>query len=276
MAPFLQQGAHQLGHEQGVAARPGHLGQQPPARLGGNDLGHQLGHGVLAERAKGQAPPAAGVDGLQRPRQLRRPWQQPQAADQGEGDVGQAAGQRAQGEQAGGVGPLQVVQADHQRAVQGEGLQQLEEGVDRLELEAGVAAHRQRPPVPEPGGQQRGDGTPARVRRRAVTGEGVGQDPERSGPLQLLGAPADDLEAAGPGVVEGFGKQPGLADARLPLDEHDRQVARGHPVERVAERLELRLAPTEARGRRQRGHGGHASAAGGRHRRRGPATVGAE
>ena len=251
---LLDERAHQLGDEQRVAARPRHPGQQTLARLGGDDLFHQLGHGLVAERAKWQPSRAARVQGLERPRQLRGTREQPQAADQRHRHVAQAAAQRAQGQEAGRVGPLQVIQGDHQRALEGQRLDQVTEGVDGLELQARVAAHRDRAPVAEVGGQQLGDGPPTRVRGRAGARERVGQDPERPGPLQLLGSPAHDLEPAGPGVVQGLGKQPGLADAGLPLDEHDRRVAQGHLIERVAERLELHLAPAKARARRQRGH----------------------
>ena len=137
------------------------------------------------------------VQGLERPVQLLDAGQWPQTADQHQWELTQAPTQCRQGEQAGAVGPLQVVEADHERSAEGQRLHQVDEGIDRLELQAWVAIHGHGAPVARLGGQQGGDGGAASVRGRAGTGEGVGQDPERAGPLQLLGPPGDDLQPAG-------------------------------------------------------------------------------
>jgi hypothetical protein len=69
--PLVQQRGHQLGDEQRVAAGRGHPGHEPGRGLGADGLGHQLGHGVGVELAQGQAARPGGVEGLQRPLQLR-------------------------------------------------------------------------------------------------------------------------------------------------------------------------------------------------------------
>jgi hypothetical protein len=58
----------------------------------------------------------------------------PQAADQRQRNIDQAPAQRAQRQQAGRIGPLQIVHAHHQRSPQCQGLHQIHEGVDRLKL----------------------------------------------------------------------------------------------------------------------------------------------
>jgi len=89
-------------------------------------LGHQLGHGLRVELAEGQAVGPGGVEGLQRHR-----------AD------GEPPGQRAQGQEAGGVGPLQVVQAEHQRSPPGHHLETAGAGgLQRLGEQTGLADPR--------------------------------------------------------------------------------------------------------------------------------------
>ena len=46
-------------------------------------------------------------------------------------EIGHAAAQRAQRQQAGRIGPLQVIDADHQRPGQREFLRQVSERIDR-------------------------------------------------------------------------------------------------------------------------------------------------
>jgi hypothetical protein len=206
------------------------------AGLGGHGLGHQLGHGLPVELAEGQAAGPAGVEGLQRPLQLPAAGERLQAGHQRHRADGEPPGQRAQGQEAGGVGPLQVVQAEHQRSPPGQRLHQVQEGVDGLELQARVAADGGDAPVALVGGQQGGDGGPARVRGGPRAPEGVGQQAERPVALQVLPPPGHHLETAGAGGLQRLGEQTGLADPRLALHDHDRRPSPRRPTEGVGER----------------------------------------
>jgi hypothetical protein len=81
-----------------------------------------------------------------------------------------------------------------------------------------------------------------RVRRRRSTTECVGPEPERAVAFQLIASPADDLQVAFPGDVEGRREQAALADARLAFDGDNHQVASGRPGHGVAQHVELRVA----------------------------------
>jgi hypothetical protein len=234
--PLVQQRSQQLGDEQRVAAGRGHLGHEPGPGLGADGPGHQLGHGAGVELAQGQAARPGGVQGLQRPLQLRPPGQRPQAGQQRHRAAGEPPGQRAQGQQAGGVGPLEVVEAEHQRPAEGQRLHQLQEGVDGLELQARVAAHGGHAAVAVVGGQQGGDGGPARVRGRPRAAEAVGQQAEGPVALQVLAPPGHDLQAALTCGLQRLGKQAGLADPGLAFDDHDGRSSPRRPTKGVDER----------------------------------------
>jgi len=109
-----------------------------------------------------------GTGSLQRtgqPVQLGAARGGPEAPDDAHRKIGETAGQRTQRQQAGRVGPLQVIQADHQGPGQRQLLHQVGEGVYGAEPQARVAGHGDRALVPGGrGGQQPGDGRPPRVR----------------------------------------------------------------------------------------------------------------
>ena len=89
---------------------------------------------------------------------------------------------------------------------------------------------------------------------RGCRGSGRGQDAEGGGSAPVPGRGRSRPGGHGPGRCPAPRRAAGSCRCRPPLDDHDRQVAGGHPVDRVAERPELRLAPEEARDRRQRAH----------------------
>jgi hypothetical protein len=64
----------------------------------------------------------------------------------------------------------------------------------------------------------------------------VGQQPERAVALQVLAAAGHHLEPAGAGGLQRLGKQTGLADPGLALDDHDGRPAPRRPVQGVDER----------------------------------------
>ena len=89
-----------------------------------------------------------------------------QAPDDAHRKTIKTAGQRTHCQQAGRIGPPQVIQAQHHGPGQHQLLHQVGEGIHHTEPQNRVAGHRDRAQVPGPlGGQQPGDGRPPRFRR---------------------------------------------------------------------------------------------------------------
>ena len=203
---LLGQRPQQLGDEQRVPGRSRYPGQQPGSRHGGHRLGHQLRHRPLGQAPHGENAPPGIQQQTGEAIQFRDARGGTQAPDEGHREIGQTAAHRGQRQQAGRVGPLQVIHADHQRPGQRELLRQVSERIDRAEPQPRVAGHRDRAPVTAPGGQQRGDGRPPRVRRRADAPERGGHQAERPGPLQLLSPARRHLHAAAARVLQHAGE----------------------------------------------------------------------
>jgi hypothetical protein len=162
---LLDERPEQLGGEQRVACRSRDLREQPRTRIGGDRVRHQLMHGPIRERAEGEAPGPGGLQRAAQPFQFRNARGGPQASNERDLEVGEASAHRGQREQAGRIGPLQVVHADHQRPGQRELLGEVGECVHGAELQPRIAGYRDRTLVAASvGGQQRRDGRPPRVR----------------------------------------------------------------------------------------------------------------
>ena len=120
------------------------------AWLGRDGLRHQFPHGLLSQAVQGQPPRPGCLDHGDQPVQLRHPRGRPQAPDEGYRQIRQAPSQRGQRQQAGWIGPLQVIDANHQRP----GLLQFLGPADR-HLHAPAAGVRQRfsqqPRLADPG-----------------------------------------------------------------------------------------------------------------------------
>ena len=210
----------------GFPAAPDIPASSPGSRHGGDRVGDQLRHRPLGQAPHGENAPPGIQQQAGEAVQFRDARGGTQAPDQGHREIGQTAAQRGQRQQAGRVGPLQVIHADHQRPGQRELLRQVSERIDRAEPQPRVAGHRDRAPLPTAvGGQQRGDGRPPRVRRRADAPERGGHQAERPGPLQLLSPARRHLHAAAARVLQHAGEQPRLPDPGLTLDQHDRRPA---------------------------------------------------
>jgi hypothetical protein len=104
-------------------------------------------------------------------------------------------------------------------------LGQVDERVDHLEPQAGVAGDGDGGPAGEPGGQQSGDAGPPRVDGIRGAPERVDEGPERAGPFQLLPGAGDHLVATGPHPGQRLAQQAGLAHARLAVDDDRRHPA---------------------------------------------------
>lgn len=145
------------------------------------------------------------------------------------------------------VGPLRVVEHEHQPARHGEPLQQPAHGALQPVAGAGavgVGAHRR-----QRGGQlgQLVAVEPrqaCRVERADVVVERVGQQRERQLALELRRASGEHERAAGAGLACQSGQQRRLADPGLAGDRDDRAGARlaAQPRDDVAEHRELALA----------------------------------
>ena len=75
------------------------------------------GDGRRIQTAEADVPGVRGVEQqVEQPLQRRVAGHRPQAADQGHREVGRPTGDRRQGEQAGRVSPLQIVDRDQESA----------------------------------------------------------------------------------------------------------------------------------------------------------------
>ena len=203
----------------------------------------QLDHGALARR---------GGQRVEQDRARRRG---------AEGEHDQDAAARRAAQQVGDelqrrvVGPVQVVEREHDAGVGAQRLQQRADravGLEALVLEAAGGGARQ--PV-EPGHDRRQLGRlgadEAReavgAQRRGVVAERVDGDPERQVLLQLGGAAAEHEVAARVGTRAELVDEPRLADPGLPADRQDRRAAGLQPGERVGDGGQLRAATDERR-----------------------------
>ncbi len=230
-----QQRAEQLGDVAGAEALEGELQGAPPPELGGQSPQRVAGrHVVAAVGGHQQDGQRAGVGGEQRHEVERGP-----------------------------VGPVQVLDDEHERP---RGHEPLDDGEQQLEQPrlpervAGAAAGGRRCRL-SPGVEQR----PQRRQRGGplvggeVAGEGA-QDVEQGcvrqpALFQVEALPDEHPSPPPPGVRPGLADEPGLADPGLPGHERG-----GTPtVRRVAERLDQggQLGgPADERGRRAaHGHG---------------------
>jgi len=158
--------------------------------------------------------------------------------------------------------PLQVVHGDDQRCVQRQVLDQVDERVHHPELQSGITRHGDRTPAVvsasagiAAGGEQGGYRPAARVRRGRAAVEGLGDRAERPGAFQLFALTRRDREAAGAGIGERLGQQPGLPDTGLALDEDGCRATDRQRVQRSGEHIQLTHAPPQRRCRCGGDHG---------------------
>ena len=168
--------------------------------------------------------------------------------------AGRAAHQRGDEVDRRGIGPVDVVEDEHERARRGQPREQLAHramrpvalvlqqarpviarGRDRRQhvrdlAERLVAQARQHP----------------RVEARDVLVERVDEDPERQVALELGRAAVQDDAATGGRARVQLRQQPRLADARLALDQQRRRLAALERVEREVDGIQLSGAPYEA------------------------------
>ncbi len=172
----------------------------------------------------------------------------------------------AQQEQRRGVGGVEVVEHDHDRAARRD---VPEQGAGRLEqpeagpLGVGCRGRREVGDEPAELGQDLGELPGARAERRGRQGRRVGEAapqgldprPVGRGAARLPAAPDEHARAAVARAGRGLLDEPALADPRLAPDEGDAAVAGEGGVERIAEEGELALAADEPAVRRGRGGG---------------------
>jgi hypothetical protein len=171
----------------------------------------------------------------------------------------QPAGQVDDEPQRGGVAPLQVVDGQHQRPLGGEPGGQPVEPVQHRERALGRLVQH----VEHPAGAGRRPGQqplpPLRVDQHRLEQLPDGAEPE--GPFELAAPGTEHGQVLLGGQPAGLGQQPGLADARRPLDEQQLRGAGGEVGDRVPDDVQLVVAVDQV----GRGRGGRRR----RQRRRG-------
>jgi hypothetical protein len=167
-----------------------------------------------------------------------------------------------------GVGPLQIVDHHHQAATRGQTRQELPHRHEELAPEllrilhplAGGGGLRDGLDAPEHGEDlaeqrrlerdQRGLIGPRQARHEAAERVHHAVEGLEGDELALVATARQDdhVVALGEQLVGEVLDQDGLADPRLPFDQHGDRVACGAGVERLAQREELRLPSHEGRG----------------------------
>ena len=122
------------------------------------------------------------------------------------------------------VGPLEIVDCDEQRALQGRAFEELSEAFDDPELGRSLV-------------DETSDLEAEWISRRHPAAQRVGQWPEWARPLQLLSIGVKVPESRG--ICEDLGQKPGLADSRFALDQHNLASPRPPADQPLANRVEL-------------------------------------
>ncbi len=173
-------------------------------------------------------------------------------------------------QQAGVVGPLEVLQHQHDRPVLAQLVDEADDPVDQADQPVDGHQHRVLllPRVRGLGGVPRqpgGELGPARVGRPRVDAEARQHQAEWKAPSHFVPGLPEHFAAPVDGVGEARGDQAGLADPRLALDPHRRALAVHQLDERAAQRGQLGLPADEhlrvRRDRRPRHHVGLAARA---------------
>ena len=230
---LVPQAGQQLHEHERAAARALDEVEQRVVGLGVDDVLGHLGHGGIVERAEDDPLGAAVVQMLDRAEDLRRALVGAEGEDPGHRQVGEAHGQREQRRRGPAVSPLQVVERDHQRPVEGGALEQ------HLQvLQQPVALLGQRAKLRQPGSLEQ--------RVRAVEQRGH-QRRELDHASPGLGRASAHPEREPPRDPVRLGQQSGLAHPRLSLDEHHRPDTRAHAIKLNADRREFSV-PTANNG----------------------------
>jgi hypothetical protein len=150
----------------------------------------------------------------------------PQRHEQDDRQVGQTTRERAKREQRRGIGPLQVLEREHDGPGSGRFLDQLDQGVDDTELNARITGQHGRPARSSwiTGEQTRDLGSP----RLLLIGDAADRSrdrTERTRALHLVGATDEHAVTPLSGKVESGLEDSRLADPCLALDEHGLQAA---------------------------------------------------
>ncbi|PSK66019.1 hypothetical protein B0E53_02056 [Micromonospora sp. MH33] len=230
-----------LDEERVAAGAPVHLVDEVGAGFAPGGAADQRGHLVAGQPGEGDG------GGLRGQRQQQR--SEPVVAGL---DLGVAVGADQQepfepgvlgGEleqpHRGRVGPVQVVEDDHDRPVLGDGHQRRGHGVVQGELRltavvrgllprrvgAGALAEQRR--EARPGGLLRAGPV---VRPAAQAAQHLHPGPVAGGAVGVPAGRAEHQRPAPPGLVGSSAHQRGLPDARLAGDQDQTAVARGHPV----------------------------------------------
>lgn len=230
-------GAQELDHEERVPLRAAEVLEQAVARRRAGDLFRHCHDVVVVELSQPEVQGSDLPQAVGDPTELRCRGGRSERGDEDEGKrFGAAPEGQDQGE-ARGIGPLEVVEREQQRALACDVGDQGEHRLVREEPGVGGRA----PPASghEHSRHELAHLGPARIRRARATAERVGDDAERAAGLELLTGGAQHLE---PGVRRERGvptEQTGLADPGLTLDQYRLARTRGGSIEQLLEPGEL-------------------------------------
>jgi hypothetical protein len=122
------------------------------------------------------------------------------------------------------VGPLEIVDCNQQRSLQGGAFEKVSEAFDDPELGRSLV-------------DETGDLDAEWISRRHPAAQRVSQWPERSCPLELLSISVKPPDSRG--TRENLGQKPGLADPRFALYQYDLAPSRPPADQPLANRVEL-------------------------------------
>jgi hypothetical protein len=147
---------------------------------------------------------------------------------------------RVHGPQGQGVGPLQILHRQRDRAGRGQLLEDLGNGLDdEPPLIGHVDQRRCRSDRTRADAQEASELGSAGIACALVNLQGFAQGPQRAVPLDLIAPPHEDSEAELLGAFERFVEQTGLADACLALHDHRTSSSAGSILNRSTQDAQL-------------------------------------
>ena len=209
-----QQRGHQLADEQRVPGRALRLRDQALARTRPEELLQQRRGRQFVQRPDRDGRRVARREQAEQSLQLRPSRLRPGTDDQRDRQLVDTRRDPREHPERGRIGPVQVLDREHDRRVRAQLVEQLEHGLGDAELPLGG---RVRPGLPR---------TQVRVHPLAPgLRDAVDDRREWAIRVQLLGPRGQHLGAGGAGFVERRVDEPGLADPRLALDDGEPPAA---------------------------------------------------
>jgi hypothetical protein len=237
----------QLAQEQRIAARGAVAGAAELVVRLAERSAHEVGRRLLAQRPQAQRQPRTALGELTPERARRFGIGNAARHGQQDRDAFQASGHVAEEAQRRRIGPVGVVDGEHQRAAVGEVRGQPVEAVERPEGRVSPLGLERRARVAE---QALAEAGRAREERRALLParrqhgrlEQLARHAEGELALERGAACLEHSQPRALGLPPRAREQAALADPRRPLDEHHASAALACPLDSVAELAKLVVA----------------------------------